>query len=158
MNSLRISISSDFQLLLSEFDRLQRENTGLKLDYTELEETHQRFSKVSLLVAANKEIHKLNNDVTILKKQVIHYKELATAKVAESNLTTTSVLTPLEKDILSYESEEEVDVIEMDIEGDIYFISDDASKIIYERVKADDDYDIGVEMGYISMLGEIIWS
>ena len=47
--------------------------------------------------------------------------------------------------------------METTIDGTVYFISDDDSKIIYERVLEDDEYEIGDEIGYINNDGNVIW-
>lgn len=76
MDALRVSIPRDIELLVKEYETVNAENARLRNELNELEESHKMLSSVSLIVAANKEIHKLNTEVAILKRRVVHYQNL----------------------------------------------------------------------------------
>lgn len=225
METLRVSIPRELELLFKEYDDVKADNIRLAAELREMQESHKMLSSVSLIVAANKEIHKLNTEVAILKRRVTHYQTMCKSVRPNTDDDTVSIPTPdvnalsvkevdADKDhiedaiaptrqvdtkeasdssqptddahdaIKSRSSitpipqasdvddgsatdeevddgsatDEEVEVIEQEILGDIYFVSDDENKIIYERILEDGEYEIGDEVGVIGEDGSPVWN
>ena len=141
MDALRVSIPRDIELLVKEYETMNAENARLRSELTELEESHKMLSSVSLIVAANKEIHKLNTEVAILKRRVVHYQNLSktdTVVLEEDDTAKGSILlrAPYEEQSTSLETELVPD------DGNIAVTSEDNGDV--DRDDASDNEEVEV--------------
>jgi hypothetical protein len=134
---------------LESYKNVMHDNNMLMMKNNELQDAMKTFSNVSLIVNAKNEVYNLKNELSLLNKKLEYYKSQETYKykqthtiehIDDDNNTQTS-------DEEDTESVDECEVIEKNIHGKLYFVSDDDERIIYERIYLDGEWEIGDDIG-----------
>ena len=120
---------------------LEQEIGQLKRNIEMLEDERRQFTKVSHIIALEKENTKLRIEIEKLKTKPAETKQIVQHEVVDS------VPSPIsEEQNAVVEEEESIDVYEKVIKGNTYYVSNKEDKTIYEKLE---DGSIGNKVGTI---------
>ena len=169
-------IEQNFSDIVEYYKKIEKENTDLKSEnkhllkkINELEDNYKCFTNVSLIVSAKNENEKLKSEMFLLNKKVKSLMKEQSFAYNDKDNDKEKVKVEIKEDKVEivqveYESDSDscCEVVEEEIDGVIYFVSENgSSRLIYERNWVDGDWDVGDEIGKIMKLSNndetLIW-